>query len=379
MQNKVKCLAPFRGFYQGYDGQISVCCQTPVLIDETENFNETMHHPKIKKLRKDFLENKIPKECEFCTERVRLDSSEMMELDDEEELSLNYHKPVFLDLLWSNKCNFGCMGCKPYISTTIHDRYMEPVNIANPFDQTVNLGRWKSDYDQDKRINYILNNSDTIRLIHLNGGEPFLQDGFYDLLEKLIEKKATHIGITAHTNGSVKTYKGRKIIDLMKHFKLARVNMSHDGIGEKGEYVRYGLKQKIWESNFREFKKSGMMVRIQVSYNVFNCLDLDNMSKWYNDYLGVKPKMSLWSDPPCFSAKYINKNPKLYREAIDILKNNLNNFNHANFALKFMKEPVSEEELKDMSWRFSESISSFDRIRNTNFLKTFPELESLYY
>jgi organic radical activating enzyme len=377
-ENQVKCLAPFRGFYQGYNGQISVCCKTPIVM-YGDSFEESMQDPKVRKLRQDFLNGFIPKECEFCTERVRSDQTEMMMMNNQDQLSVDYHKPVLMDLLWSNKCNFGCMGCKPFISTTIYEKYLEPVHIASPFGEKFELGRWKSDHDQDMRIDYVLKNSNTIKYIHLNGGEPFLQDGFYDLLEKLIEKKATHIEILTHTNGSVKKYKGKSIIDLMKQFKSAKIYMSHDGIGEKGEYVRYGLKQKIWESNFREFKKSGIGVYVRMSYNIFNCLDLDNMADWYNDVLGVKPYMGLWDYPPCFSAKYINKNPKLYEKAMRLLEDNSKRYEQVNFVLNYMKEPVSEEELKDMSWRFSESISSFDKIRNTNFLKTFPELESLYY
>jgi len=43
-----------------------------------------------------------------------------------------------------------------------------------------------------------------------------------------------------------------------------------------------------------------------------------------------------------------------------------------------MKQPF-EHDMEEMHWRFSESISEFDRIRETDFLKTFPELEELYY
>ena len=60
------CSAPFRGFYQGLDGKISVCCQTPVLIDN-KNYEEALQDEKIKNLRKKFLKeitstnNKIKK------------------------------------------------------------------------------------------------------------------------------------------------------------------------------------------------------------------------------------------------------------------------------------------------------------------------------
>ena len=49
------CSAPFRGFYQGLDGKISVCCQTPVLIDN-KNYEEALQDEKIKNLRHTFVQ-----------------------------------------------------------------------------------------------------------------------------------------------------------------------------------------------------------------------------------------------------------------------------------------------------------------------------------
>ena len=54
----------------------------------------------------------------------------------------------------------------------------------------------------------------TIKSIHLNGGEPLMQEGFYDLLEQLIKHNATNIGIWSHTNGSITTYKKKDILQI---------------------------------------------------------------------------------------------------------------------------------------------------------------------
>ena len=396
LYNKTKtslfCSAPFNGFYQGLDGKISVCCQTPVLVDHKNNYSEAVHDPKIIKLREDFLNGNLPEACKMCTPRVRQETTELCGGKEKDQVALDYYEPVFLDLLWSNKCNFACMGCTPRISSAML-KYKSAIDIVDPLNDEGANYNWNSKDEQQRRIDYILQNIKTIKGIHLNGGEPLMQEGFYDLLELLIELNATHIGIWAHTNGSVSTYRGKNIIDLLKKFDKCEnskphvhspecrslVVMSHDGIGKRGEYVRYGLKQNVWLKNYNKFFESEIRTDVQVCYSIFNCLYLEEMADWYEEHLHVTPNLSLWNWPPAYSGKYIRKVPKLYDKAMNILETHGKRFRKYEYVLDYMKEPVDEKELEKMHFRFSESINQFDRLRNTDFLTLFPELKDLYY
>jgi len=369
------CSAPFRGFYQGLDGKISVCCQTPVLIDN-KNYEEVLQDEKIKNLRKKFLKNEIPVECKSCTKRVRNETTKLCESDNE-NFKVDEHVPVFLDLLWSNKCNFSCMGCNPRISSSML-KYKSAVDLVDPYNNLDANYSWDSSEEQQNRIDFILKHKDTIKSIHLNGGEPLMQEGFYDLLERLIKYNATNIGIWSHTNGSITTYKKKDILQLLKQFDKCKIIMSHDGIGNKGEYVRFGLKQDVWLKNYNRFISENIQVDVQVCYNVFNCLQLEKMADWYEENLNVKPNLSIWNWPPAYSAQYIKKNKKLYEEAMLILETHGKRFRKFEYVIDFMKQSL-EHDLNEMHWRFSESISEFDKLRGTDFLETFPELEELYY
>ena len=349
------CSAPFRGFYQGE--ATSVCCQTPVLVDD-------INSPKIEKLRQTFLSGKFPKECSQtgCTTGIINDTNKMCDLWSNKDYS--FYKPGFLDLMWSNKCNFSCMGCYPHISTGMQ-KFTSAVEIANGKKQD-RKSEWYSNYD----MKFILDNLDTIKIIHLNGGEPFLQEGFYNLLEKLIENDATHIIIWSHTNGSITTFKDKDMIDLLKKFSNCTVIMSNDGIGKRGEYVRYGLKEKIWFKNFKRMQDVGINVKIQSCYNVFNALHIDKMA----DAFPIKAKLTYWVQPECYSGKYL-QNTSLYDKAMKLLYDNSERFRGTENVINFMQEKTE----KSYRMSFSESISEFDRIRGTDFLETFPELEELYY
>ena len=155
--------------------------------------------------------------------------------------------------------------------------------------------------------------------------------------------------------------------------------MSHDGIGEQGEYVRYGLNQDVWLKNYNRFLESEIPTDVQVCYNIFNCLELEEMADWYEKNLKVRPSLSLWNWPPAYSAKYIRKIPKLYDEAMYILKTHGKRFRKYRYVLDFMEEPIKDEDIEEMHWRFSDSITKFDQLRNTDFLSTFPKLKDLYF
>ena len=64
------------------------------------------------------------------------------------------------------------------------------------------MDNWKN--DGKKKVQYVLDHADTIKDIHLNGGEPWLAEETYELLDALL-KRGLHkkIFIWSHTNGSI--------------------------------------------------------------------------------------------------------------------------------------------------------------------------------
>ena len=90
--------------------------------------------------------------------------------------------------------------------------------------------------------------------------------------------------ILFHTNGSVsKTHKGKDLIKeyLAKWGEQARVNFSLDGVGTRGEYIRYGYRQKTWERNFAK-SYNNIRTSIATRANVFNILHLEELASYCN-------------------------------------------------------------------------------------------------
>jgi len=395
------CAAPFTSLYEGQFNRISTCCATlnPIGVNNSvTSFEDIVNSDEAKSIRKDFLNNQFPKQCNSCAKiesmtgrisdvrkQVNRFGSKQVHAAVKNTLpdgTMVKQTPAWLDLLWTNKCNFACMGCNSTLSSTIAQNYNSAYEIVNG----LNIGSMPTEEWQnhnDNKIDYILKHQDTIDRIHLNGGEPFMQEGVYELLEVLLKHKLhKKIKIWAHTNGSVTTYKGINIIDqYLKHWRAdCSIDMSHDCHGERGEYIRFGLKQKKWLENYKRFKETGVQIHVQTCYSVFNAVVLEELYHWYLENLDVNKNVSInpWQDPLPFVASFLQVDKELLAKAnaqLDQLQKQKYQGWNVDMLKSFLNSPA--EDLPERSKNFIAGIHKFDNLRKTNFAKTFPELKCL--
>jgi organic radical activating enzyme len=400
------CAAPFTSLYEGQNNRVSTCCATyaPLgYVDSITSFEDIVNSDVAKSVRKDFLNNKFPKQCDACEKfekqtntiaSVRKFSNRVVGRKIHKAVkntlpdgTMTKQVPVWLDLLWTNKCNFACLGCNSSLSSTIALNYTEAYALAHGKNEDMfDKREWQN--NNDKKIDYILKHKDTINKIHLNGGEPFMQEGVYELLETLIKHNLHKtISIWAHTNGSISTYKGVDIIEsyLKKWKATVSISMSHDGHGKQGEYTRYGLKQSKWIDTYNRLSETNVEINIQTCYSIFNSLTLVELYEWYlsfnNKVLRHNISIDPWFDPLPFTAKFLQVDSKLHAEANKQL-DEMSKFRFKGWNIEplrgFLNSPLTEQELLNGKAQFKSSIKKFDELRNTDFVKTFPELASLY-
>lgn len=398
--NNKFCAAPFTSLYEGQFGRISACCAMATELGNSNHsdLKEIFNNEKFTAIRKSFLENKFPKECKSCKQfeeqnnviaNVRESASDFA--GDKLKTALKYTNPdgtlskqipVFLDLLWSNKCNFACMGCNGELSSTIATKYSEAYSIANQ--SKINTKLWEN--NNQKKIDYILEHKDSINLIHLNGGEPFMQKEIYEFLEVLLENNLHKtIKIWSHTNGSITRYQKKDIIDdyLCHWGENCTITVSHDGHGTKGEYTRYGLKQDKWIKNVQRMIDKNIHVNLQTCYNMFNALEISELYNWYNNHTDIDPcdrSITVWHSPFIFSPKMLHLDKNLLAKANSEL-DNLEQIENINWNIEelrlILNTPPNQKHLIKQKELFRKSIEKFDELRKTNFQKTFPELKSI--
>lgn len=400
------CAAPFNSLHEGPDGLVTTCCKTRAKIgnSKTQTFEEMYNSDHAKSVRKMFLLNQKPAQCNACWEmeqgtnkaannRMFSNASGFNTIDElvantQPDGTLNFHKPEWLDLLWTNKCNFACLGCSPELSTTIAKNYKKSYSILNGIqykDAPNNELQWKN--NNKSKIDYILKHSDTIKMIHLNGGEPFLSEDIFELLDVLLKNNLQKkIKIWSHTNGSItKSYKGIDIVnDYLVHWgENASITMSNDGNGERGEYIRYGYKDKKWLETYTKIKEAKIDLNIQTCINVFNGLALEEISEWILTNCTInhqKPHgtLTIWSNH--------STNIRLYAfdeetksQAVSALMRLETSRNHPIGWERFLKKHRDwlnhsvELDLNNAK-NWYNGIISLDQERLTNFDQTFPEL-----
>jgi len=400
------CSAPFNSLHEGPDGLVSTCCKTrsPIGNSKTETFEEMYNSSHIKSVRKMFLLNQKPPQCVGCWDlekgtdkaannRMFSNSSGFDTIDELvantlPDGTLNLHKPEWLDLLWTNKCNFACLGCSPELSTTIAKNYKKSYSILNGLeypDIPSNELQWKN--NNKLKIDYILKHSDTIKMIHLNGGEPFLSEDIYELLDVLLKNNLQKkIKIWSHTNGSVtQSYKGVDIInDYLVHWgNNASITMSNDGNGLRGEYIRYGYRDKKWLETYLKIKEAKIDVNIQTCINVFNGVAIEEISEWLLSNCSVGGKkphgtLTIWSNPST-NVRLYNFHEETKLKALSALQRLEESGQHPIGWERFLKKHQDwitnggELDYKNAK-NWYNGVASLDQERKTDFSLSFPEL-----
>ncbi len=402
------CAAPFTSLHQLGGGVVTTCCKTRVPIgnSNTHTYEEIMNSDAVKRVRQQFLANEKPAQCNGCwvyedqnkqpaNNRVfeNYTARDVIDLAIEDTASdgtLIKQHPAWLDLLWTNKCNFACVGCSPELSTTIATKQKETFSIING--ESIEKyhpgmdGEWTT--DNSTKIEYILKYKDSINKIHLNGGEPFMQEDVFELLDLLIENdlhKTIHLW--SHTNGSISKYKGvdivKKYLERFAEYDNCKITISHDGHGARGEYTRWGYKESKWLDTYQRLTESSVDIGVQTCYSLLNALTIEDLGEWYYTTLPkpVYGSLTIWSDHKAFDARLLQLDNDLYDCAIAQLESVQQHLRctenwHVNLPghINYMKNKLSDAKLERTARNFVLGTESLDRTRNTKFNETFPEL-----
>jgi hypothetical protein len=125
---------------------------------------------------------------------------------------------------------------------------------------------------------------DQICYIEFTGGEPFMIQEHFRLLERLIERGiANRVEIHYNTNG---TQYPEQAEEIWKHFKTVEIAFSIDDIGARFEYQRSNANWDEVQHNIQRFfelkRRWPGIVQLQVctTVNIFNVRYIDQVAHW---------------------------------------------------------------------------------------------------
>jgi MoaA/NifB/PqqE/SkfB family radical SAM enzyme len=296
------CVLPWISLEASPVGTVRPCClaDDEILDDagrkfelSTANFRDIQNSDHMRQLRQQFLDSEQPQTCRKCwsEERAGRTSKRMHTLDRLKHMGIGSEftadaKPLmFLDLKLGNICNLKCRICGSWSSSQFAAE-----DIAQlPRDEQkkshaytmLRAGAWPRENDQF--WSEIDNHLNDIRYIEFTGGEPFLIDEHFDMLQGMVDRGiADQVEIHYNTNGTQYPQRGEQI---WRHFRKVEIAFSIDDTGERFEYQRSNAEWKLVCENmdrFRDLKEIHANIHLQIctTVNVFNIRYIDQLAVW---------------------------------------------------------------------------------------------------
>ena len=290
-------------------------------IQELENYGPTaLHNTKYKKeQRRQMLAGERPKECQYCwniedlpgdhtSDRPRKsmepwakDKLDSIIASDSDANIL----PTYVEVSFSNACNFKCSYCSPVHSSQWvkeirdHGPYNLGSRMHNGLEYFEETGQLPSP-DADTYIlhfrSWLLNTlgpSRSLQVLRITGGEPTQTKEFAKLWDILYQVPQPQMELCINTNLGMDK-KGLEDfadkINLAYHLNLVKsvtIHTSCDAAGAQAEYTRHGLNYNQWLENCQVLLNTfpNLTINIMCTTNIFS---LTSMDRFLADVLALK-------------------------------------------------------------------------------------------
>lgn len=410
------CIMPFICMHNMSNGLMKMCCITEdTIVDDlgkqyyigNQDIDTVWNSKYMIEKRNRMLKNKEILACKNC---YHSEESSGQSLRTEfnknfKEKYLDYVKnaeqnngkikkfPPFIELRSGNECNTACKMCNSNDSSLV---YKENTQIINSYkkEETDIIGDPEKIIfgEKDKKMSErvfnlnnhyddVVDNIKDIKFITISGGEPFLLEKTFDLLE-IISKENPSIQLMINTNGSIVN---DRIINPLKNIKDTSVCVSVDGYGSIQEYIRYPLKWNKIEDNINKLHSAGLKINFNITVQAFNILHLEEIIIFLIEKFNGHINLNVLTNPSHFCIQNLPQSIKnLAANRITTLIEKLNNmvFDSAKQYLKkeltvrlhetilFMKATEAEEIYFE---NLKKNIYIYDKFRNKNILNYIPE------
>ena len=297
------CVLPWISLETSPVGTVRPCCLAKnELRDNTgEKFNlatakfaTIQNSQEMQKLRQQFLAGEEPETCRKCwrEERAGRTSKRMHTLDrlkhmlPEQTWTQDAKPLMFLDLKLGNICNLKCRICGSWSSSTFATEELANLgpdqNRKDSFHYIMlKQGAWPR--ENPVFWQELAGIADQIRYIEFTGGEPFMIQEHFDLLQRLVDRGLAHkIEIHYNTNG---THCPEQAEEIWSHFKHVEIAFSIDDVEARFDYQRTGARWTeviVNLDRFRSLRRRRRNISLQVcaTVNVFNVAYLEELSHW---------------------------------------------------------------------------------------------------
>ena len=296
------CVLPWISLEASPIGTVRPCCLADdELLDDsgekfslsTATFDSIQRSESMQGLRQQFLRNEQPQTCRKCwrEESAGRTSKRMHTLDRLKHI-LGHQtwtedaKPLmFLDLKLGNICNLKCRICGSWSSSQFASEEIaflpQDQKKSSYAYQMLKAGAWPQENQSFwAEIDHHLQD---IRYIEFTGGEPFLIQEHFDMLQGIVDRGIAHqVEIHYNTNG---TQFPEQAADIWRHFKTVEIALSLDDLMHRFEYQRSNARWGEVLTNltkFRTLRDNYHNIQLQccATVNIFNVRYIDQLAVW---------------------------------------------------------------------------------------------------
>jgi pyruvate-formate lyase-activating enzyme len=401
-------------------------------LDEIKRNYKALHNTQHKKQRmQEMLDGVRPSECEYCwkiedlgkdyiSDRVYKSATTwaLPRLGEAIEIGTRDHEPGYLEVSFSNVCNFKCVYCSPEISSLWYKEIREhggyPTSSRyNDFAYLKQTSRMP--YDPNGENPYVdafwkwwPELWEKLHTLRLTGGEPLLSRDVWKVMDFVIENDKPDLTFCINSNLCVQDDLIDKMIAKLNiiadKVKEVQIFSSGEAQGSHAEYTRYGLDYERWQRNMRKVAEQcpKVLVANMTTVNILSAPTFVPFVEWLLDLREeFNPRHNF--NKIQFMVNYL-RYPK-FLELINLSDSQKNQFESAILKLiekrgpswsgpgklldieidqlrrliDYMKNTHEPDNVRDTNRRdFVKYVDEVDRRRNLDFKTTFPELMDYY-
>ena len=426
------CLAKWKQVSLHLQTGMNNSCYHPPLhkinVEDIGRDPSALHNTEHKKQqRAAMLAGQKPAECQYCwnmEDQGKLSdrhyrSGEPWAAADFEKISAstgfeNDVVPSYVEVNFNNVCNLACSYCSPQFSSTwqqevdrhgayptstrhndpVHfegNRRVIPVREHNPYVEAF-WNWWPELYPQ-------------LEHFRMTGGEPLLDKNTYRVFDYVLANPKPNLHLNVTSNFSVDEKSWQKYLDYVKRL-CQEGNLEHfmqyvslDGWGAPAEYMRHGLDFDLLWDRVNQFLTEVPSYNSLTFIVTMNNLSVTSLPELFAGILGLRKTYSetyqrVWFDTPVLREpawQSLQILPESYAEKLEWLWAwMVRQIETPDQPFKGFKDYELSRLDRDIAWMraaqdqdhsqakadFYRFFSEHDRRRDTDFLKTFPEMKS---
>ena len=397
-------------------------------LEELKKNPNALHNTGFKKsVRKQMLNNERPNECDYCwriedntdkfSDRVYKSADEFSWSDYDTISNFTGDEdfyPRYVEISFSNVCNFKCAYCGPAFSS----KWAEEIKQKGPYD----LNTWSYNMIDPNEIPILEREEnpyieafwkwfpEAVKHMHtfrITGGEPLLTKHTQRVINYLIENPQPHLDFAINTNGCPPNNLWKKFtqsinaLEEKNCIKAFTLFTSAESSGEQAEYSRHGMDWNMFKDNIEHFaRNTKARISFMSAFNIFSLPTFKDFLIWVlylkSNYYGKhKANQRILVDipyvrnPSFLDVKIANEQivDDYLKPALKFMQENTNHYGFKEVETAKLERIVSDVEHrltnKDQFWKeqqeaqkmFYMFTKQYDKRRDVNFIKVFPEYE----